>query len=313
MKTKRSFIAFRDAYTPFMRITNMLEHSGCLRVKQMKFSSYIIILICILLCILSLSSCKKEIVSEDIYGVWAMQKQSTENGPQYNKLLLDKGEYNWIDPVVNDTIFYFKKVAVNGDTLLLTDGLNQPSICIIEELHDSVLTLSNISGFDKEITYKKVLDFNNGRIPREDFSVSNLSKDSLDVIVKSFMVWDYYNYRNEELKEEKFYHSLTKAEMIQARELLRQYMTDGSLEKNHNNNDAYPLDQYIRQYVSYTEKGHLYVRITLNKYVYINKGIAYTALKQDVYDMEDGGPIHAEADIDLTAKKVISFITNGEA
>ena len=27
MKTKRSFIAFRDAYTPFMRITNMLEHS----------------------------------------------------------------------------------------------------------------------------------------------------------------------------------------------------------------------------------------------------------------------------------------------
>ena len=231
MKTKRSFIAFRDAYTPFMRITNMLEHSGCLRVKQMKFSSYIIILICILLCILSLSSCKKEIVSEDIYGVWAMQKQSTENGPQYNKLLLDKGEYNWIDPVVNDTIFYFKKVAVNGDTLLLTDGLNQPSICIIEELHDSVLTLSNISGFDKEITYKKVLDFNNGPFPPEDFSVSNLSKDSLDVIVKSFMVWDYYNYRNEELKEEKFYHSLTKAEMIQARELLRQYMTDGSLEK----------------------------------------------------------------------------------
>ena len=313
MKTKRSFIAFRDAYTPFMRITNMLEHSGCLRVKQMKFSSYIIILICILLCILSLSSCKKEIVSEDIYGVWAMQKQSTENGPQYNKLLLDKGEYNWIDPVVNDTIFYFKKVAVNGDTLLLTDGLNQPSICIIEELHDSVLTLSNISGFDKEITYKKVLDFNNGPFPPEVFSVSNLSKDSLDVIVKSFMVWDYYNYRNEELKEEKFYHSLTKAEMIQARELLRQYMTDGSLEKNHNNNDAYPLDQYIRQYVSYTEKGHLYVRITLNKYVFLNKNIVYTALKQDVYTIEDGGPIHAEADIDLTAKKVISFITNGEA
>ena len=313
MKTKRSFIGFRDAYTPFMRITNMLEHSGCLRVKQMKFSSYIIILICILLCILSLSSCKKEIVSEDIYGVWAMQKQSTENGPQYNKLLLDKGEYNWIDPVVNDTIFYFKKVAVNGDTLLLTDGLNQPSICIIEELHDSVLTLSNISGFDKEITYKKVLDFNNGPFPPENFSVSNLSKDSLDVIVKSFMVWDYYNYRNEELKEEKFYHSLTKAEMIQARELLRQYMTDGSLEKNHNNNDAYPLDQYIRQYVSYTEKGHLYVRITLNKYIYLNKSIAYTALKQDVYTIEDGGPIHAEADIDLTAKKVISFITNGEA
>ena len=308
MKTKRSFIAFRDAYTPFKRIANPLKHPGCLRVKQTKFSSYIFLLICILF----LSSCKKEIVSEDIYGVWVMQKQSTEDGPQYNKLLMDKGDYNWIDPVVNDTIFYFKKVAVNGDTLLLTDGLNQPSICIIEELHDSVLTLSNISGFDKEITYKKVLDFNNGRIPREDFSVSNLSKDSLDVIVKSFMVWDYYNYRNEELKEEKFYHSLTKAEMIQARELLRQYMTDGSLEKNHNNN-AYPFDQYIRQYVSYTEKGHLYVRITLNKYVFFNKNIVYTALKQDVYTIEDGGPIHANAIIDLTAKKVISFITNGEA
>lgn len=309
MKTKRSFIAFRDAYTPFKRIANPLKHPGCLRVKQTKFSSYIILLICILF----LSSCKKEIVSEDIYGVWVMQKQSTEDGPQYNKLLMDKGDYNWIDPVVNDTIFYFKKVAVNGDTLLLTDGFNHPYTCIIEELHDSVLTLSNIAGFDKEITYKKVLDFNNGPFPPETCNVSNISKDSLDVIVKSFLVWDYFKYLNEELKEEKFYHSLTKAEMIQARELLRQYMTDGSLEKNHGNNDAYPLDQYIRQYVSYTEKGHLYVRITLNKYVFFNKNIVYTALKQDVYDMEDGGPIHAEADIDLTAKKVISFITNGEA
>ena len=308
MKTKRSFIAFRDAYTPFKRIANPLKHPGCLRVKQTKFSSYIILLICILF----LSSCKKEIVSEDIYGVWVMQKQSTEDGPQYNKLLMDKGDYNWIDPVVNDTIFYFKKVAVNGDTLLLTDGLNHPSICIIKELHDSVLTLSNIAGFDKKITYKKVLDFNNGPFPPETCNVSNISKDSLDVIVKSFLVWDYFKYLNEELKEEKFYHSLTKAEMIQARELLRQYMADGSLEKNHNNN-AYPFDQYIRQYVSYTEKGHLYVRITLNKYIYLNKSIAYTALKQDVYDMQDGGPIHAEADIDLTAKKVISFITNGEA
>ena len=101
--------------------------------------------------------------------------------------------------------------------------------------------------------------------------------------------------------------------MIQARELLRQYMTDGSLEKNHNNNDAYPLDQYIRQYVSYTEKGHLYVRITLNKYIYLNKSIAYTALKQDVYTIEDGGPIHANAIIDLTANKVVLFMTNGEA
>ena len=308
MKTKRSFIAFRDAYTPFKRIANPLKHPGCLRVKQTKFSSYIILLICILF----LSSCKKEIVSEDIYGVWVMQKQSTEDGPQYNKLLMDKGDYNWIDPVVNDTIFYFKKVAVNGDTLLLTDGFNHPYTCIIEELHDSVLTLSNIAGFDKEITYKKVLDFNNGPFPPETCNVSNISKDSLDVIVKSFLVWDYFKYLNEELKEEKFYHSLTKAEMIQARELLRQYMTDGSLEKNHNNN-AYPFDQYIRQYVSYTEKGHLYVRITLNKYVFFNKNIVYTALKQDVYTIEDGGPIHANAIIDLTAKKVISFITNGEA
>lgn len=194
----------------------------------------------------------------------------------------------------------------------MTDGFNHPYTCIIEELHDSVLTLSNIAGFDKEITYKKVLDFNNGTFPPETCNVSNISKDSLDVIVKSFLVWDYFKYLNEELKEEKFYHSLTKAEMIQARELLRQYMTDGSLEKNHNNN-AYPFDQYIRQYVSYTEKGHLYVRITLNKYVFLNKNIVYTALKQDVYTIEDGGPIHANAIIDLTANKVVLFMTNGEA
>ena len=99
-------------------------------------------------CILFLSSCKKEIVSEDIYGVWMMQKQTTTEGPQFTKLLLDKEDYNWIDPVVSDTIFFYKKIAVSGDTLLLTDGFNHSTLCIIEELYDSVLTLSHVAGFD---------------------------------------------------------------------------------------------------------------------------------------------------------------------
>ena len=40
--------------------------------------------------ILLLSSCKKEIVSKDIYGVWEMQVQTTTEGPQFAKLLLEK-------------------------------------------------------------------------------------------------------------------------------------------------------------------------------------------------------------------------------
>ena len=260
--------------------------------------------------ILLLSSCKKEIVSKDIYGVWEMQVQTTADGPQFAKLLLDKDSYCWIDPVVNDTIFFYKKVVVSGDTLLLTDGFNHPTLCIIEELHDSVLTLSYVADFDKEITYKKVLDYNEGPSMLEEVKASDFSKDSLDVIVKSFLVWDYYQ-NNEDART---YHSLTKAEMLQARELLRQYMTDGSLEKDQfNNEDAYPFDQYIRQYESYMEKGHLYVRVTLNTGIYTERCCGYTVLKRDIYDVDDGGPTHARATIDLTAQKVVDFITNGYA
>ena len=267
-------------------------------------------------CILLLSSCKKEIVSEDIYGVWMMQEQTTTEGPQFTKLLLDKDSYCWIDPIVSDTIFYYEKIAVNGNALMLVDGLNHHTLCIIEELHDSVLTLSHVAGFDKEITYKKVLDYSQGPVMpgSERIKASDLSKDSLDVIVKSFLVWDYYRYLNENNKEARTYHSLTKDEMLQARELLRQYMTDGSLEKDqYDNEDAYPFDQYIRQYESYTEKGHLYVKVTLNTDIYTDKGCGYTVLKRDTYDVEDGGPSHARATIDLTTKKVVDLITNGYA
>ena len=266
------------------------------------------------LCVLFLSSCEKEIASKDIYGVWVMQEQTTTEGPQFTKLLLDKEDYNWIDPVVSDTIFYFKKVALNGNAMTLVNGFNHPTLCIIEELHDSVLVLSHVAGFDKKITYKKVLDYSHGTVKMEPIEASDLSKDSLDVIVKSFLVWDYYQHQNDNNKEARTYHSLTKDEMLQARELLRKYMTDGSLEKDqYNNEDAYPFDQYIRQYESYTEKGHLYVRVTLNTYIYTDKGHGYTVLKQDSYDVDDGGPAHAKATIDLTAQEVVDFITNGQA
>ena len=135
-------------------------------------------------------------------------------------------------------------------------------------------------------------------------------KPSATTMVKSFLVWDYYQ-NNEDART---YHSLTKAEMLQARELLRQYMTDGSLEKDQfSNEDAYPLDHYIRQYESYVENGHLYVRVTLNTDIYTDKGCGYTVLKRDFYDVEDGGPAHARATIDLTTQKVVIFTTNGYA
>ena len=98
--------------------------------------------------ILLLSSCKKEIVSKDIYGVWEMQVQTTAEGPQFVKLLLEKDGYSWIDPVVSDTIYYYEKVDVSGDTLLLTDGFKHPTLCIIEELHDRgpLVSLDHIIG-----------------------------------------------------------------------------------------------------------------------------------------------------------------------
>ena len=61
------------------------------------------------------------------------------------------------------------------------------------------------------------------------------------------------------------------------------------------------------------EKGHLYVRVTLNTDIYTDKGCGYTVLKRDYYDVKDGGPAHAKATIDLTDQKVVDFITNGYA
>lgn len=85
-------------------------------------------------------------------------------------------------------------------------------------------------------------------------------------------------------------------------------MTDGSLKNDQfNNEDAYPFDQYIRQYASYTEKGHVYVEVTLNAYIFTDKWYGYTILKIDEYDVDDGGPTHANAVIDLTAQKVIFY------
>ena len=74
---------------------------------QMKACVYFFSLISF---ILLLSSCKKEIVSKDIYGVWEMQVQTTAEGPQFAKLLLEKDGYSWIDPVVSDTIFHYNKL-----------------------------------------------------------------------------------------------------------------------------------------------------------------------------------------------------------
>ena len=132
--------------------------------------------------ILFLSSCKKEIVSKDIYGVWEMQVQTTAEGPQFAKLILEKDGYSWIDPVVSDTIYYYEKVDVSGDTLLLTDGFKHPTLCIIEELHDSVLTLSHVAGFDKEITYKKVFDHNEGPFMLERFKASDFSNKESPIL-----------------------------------------------------------------------------------------------------------------------------------
>ena len=69
----------------------------------------------------------------------------------------------------------------------------------------------------------------------------------------------------------------------------------------------------MNEYESYTEKGHLYVKVTLNTDIYTEKCCGYTVLKRDVYSVKDGGPTHAQATIDLTAQKVVDFITNGEA
>ena len=122
----------------------------------MKVSIYTLSL---LSCILFLSSCKKEIVSEDIYGVWMMQKQTTTEG--YGVWMMQKqtttegygGYYAWGEKktksVYNEVAYkYCSGTDTNGDGWYYDEDGRLDEIVNYKEL-------GSISGTKYDVAHKK--------------------------------------------------------------------------------------------------------------------------------------------------------------
>ena len=283
----------------------------------MKKSFRIILLLLITFC---LSSCKKEINPSAIYGIWNVQCESTTDGPRFMRLsFLEHNGYYYIDPVVSDTIYTYKNVQVKGDSLLLTDRLGHITLCTIDQLNDSVLTLSRINGVRKKVTYKKtIIHLEEGYVGHKHECVwaKDYSKDSLDIIMRTNTFWAKDNKDCQEI------HGCTREEMHEAKALLITYMN--KIKKEYpktvgNHIYSYPgidrmlpFDQYFRQYFTREVNGEKIILIDIATQVDADPGEGYTAVKrQSIGGVCDGGPRYGSGSVNLTKKKVLSFSING--
>lgn len=158
----------------------------------------------ILLCTMLFTSCKKEIVADDIYAYWKLQ-----NDVEFTELAFTNLEFHgvarskhaWIDPVVNDSIYHYVSVSVKGDSLCLVDDINQEFIFTIKELHDSVLVITDFPGADKDLVFKRI-----DPSPKTiSIKATDFPSDSLDINLKYQPdVWKEYGkliLTNEQVKQ----------------------------------------------------------------------------------------------------------------
>lgn len=264
--------------------------------------------------VIFISSCKHEVVTGDIYAYWQLQ-----NNVEFNDIAIGKLEVTddenwgcWADPVVNDTIYHFRSFSINTDTLTFVDDNAKMLECRIYELHDSVMILTDFPGANGNLVFKRIADtMRDDAVPQKISGMTIYAKeyplDSLDINMKSVLSQHFANYLGKSV-------ILTDKQIATVREILREYV-DGKhfLEEQPNaRDDAYPFDEYFKQYMGYMKDGELMVDITMSRMVGgAFNPFPYMMLKQDLVSVDDGGPSHARAEVNLTKGKVIWFMTNG--
>lgn len=282
----------------------------------------------ILILFIFLSSCKHEIVADDIYAYWQLQNKVEFDDVAFGKLEItdDENWGCWVDPVISDTIYHFKSFAIDTDTLTFVDDNDKTFKCRIYELHDSVMVLKDFPGASDNLEFKRMgdtmrekNDFNNtGTGIRSERTVSlkftgktiyakDISPDSLDVNMKSVVAQKYANYMGESV-------ILTNEQVANAHNILKEYVDDKLFLKEHPNarDDAYPFNEYFKQYMGYMKDGELIVDVTMNRMVRSRfSPFPYMILKQDLISVNDGGPSHARATVNLSRGKAVWFMTNG--
>lgn len=287
--------------------------------------------ICMMLCV----SCEKYSgVSRpnDIYAYWQLQNEVKFNGMGFTNLIFTSSEKygceNFVDPVISDTIYHYKKVEVKGDTLSLVDDNDKVLNVRILELNDERLVLTDFPGVDGELIYKH-LGWGPGEDPRrcKEDSLKGLSAfpekiifrgasvdypaDSLDIIMKSsYFFKSYSEYHDDKAVV------LTKDQMLAARYILKKYMAHREYLKEEGffgsccGDEPYDFNKYIHIYYGIIKDGELFVHVEMcaeGGYGHF----PYTSYKKDIPRICDGGNILIHVEIDLKQNKVIYFQGNG--
>lgn len=261
------------------------------------------------------SSCKREIVADDIYAYWQLQSKVEFNGIAFSKLEItdDENWGCWADPVISDTIYHFKSFAVNADTLTFVDDNGKSLTCKIHELHDSVMVLTDFLGASNKLVFKCIANTmrKDGEVPKTlrgtTIYAKDFSPDSLDINMKSVLSHDYANYIGESF-------ILTNEQVAIAHNILKEYVDDKLFLKERPNarDEAYPFDEYFKQYLGYMKDGELMVDVTMSRMVGSRfSPYPYMILKQNIISVDDGGPSYARAKVNLTKGKAVWFTTNG--
>ena len=288
--------------------------------------------ICMILCV----SCEKYggvSRPNDIYAYWQLQNEVKFNGMGFTNLIFTSSEKfgceNFVDPVISDTIYHYKKVEVKGDMLCLVDDNDKVFKVRILELNDERLVLTDFPGVDGVLIYKH-LGWGPGEDPRRckedsikypngiDEFVEKIQRvsvdypaDSLDIIMKSSYFFKCYN----EYGDDKAV-VLTKDQMTKARYILKKYMARREYLKEEGffgsccGSEPYDFNKYIHTYYGVVKDGELLVCVKMcadGGHGYF----PYTSCKEDIPLIDDGGNILIHVLIDLKQNKVIHFQGNG--
>lgn len=270
----------------------------------------------------ALCSCKhevREISPDKLCGYWRLQNDVKFSGLAFTHMwfFYDNCNYNYVDPVVYDTIYEYKKVFVTGDSLCLTDYNDKEMIVKIKELSDSAFVLTDFPGASDDLVFRNP-DYER-HVVYEDGSVGfkpapwleyQVPKDSLDINMKSYDVASKWaNVRGE-------YVPLSNQQVAKARDIAREYLKnkaylqDGWKKKE----EPKDFDEYLRQYFGYKKDGKLIVAIEMSiSHHRTNSPFPYSDLKTWIRESTGGGCNYLHFEIDINEGKVLPLHSNVES
>lgn len=275
--------------------------------------------LCLLFIIaLSFGACKdevREISPEKIVGYWGLQNDVKFSGLAFTHMWFMDDSHNYIDPVVYDTIYEYKKFFVSGDSLCLIDHNDKEMIIKIKELSDSALILTDFPGASDDLVFRNpeyelctVYEDGTRSFKPSPMREYNISKDSLDINMKSYDAKEWANANG-------VYVPLSSQQVAKARDIAKEYLNNKSfLHNDEVYEEPRDFDEYLRQYFGYRKDGKLIVAIEMSLLHHrTDDPFPYSGLKTWIVAGDDGGCAYLHFRIDINACKVLSFGSNGIA